>query len=96
MPGKDIAWDLSEIFPSVSDPSVQKAINSLGRKAQGFAKKYQGKIKTFSPKQLLSCMKDYEDFQADLGDVSLFASLAFSANMTLPETQTLHDKVDKA
>ena len=30
-----------------------------------------------------------------LGDVSLFAGLSFSANMTLPETQALYDKVSK-
>ena len=28
-------------------------------------------------------------------DISLFASLSFSANMTLPEVQTLYDRVSK-
>jgi oligoendopeptidase F len=91
----EIAWDLSEIFPSTTDPSVEKAVDDLTKKAKGFTKKYQGKIRNFSGKDLLKCIKEFEIYQAKLGDVSLYASLAFAANMTLPETQLLHDKVTK-
>ena len=92
---KDIAWDLSEIFPGVTDPSVKKAIDSIIKVAEGFARKYQGKIKQLSGKQLLGCIKDLEAFQVKLGDVSSFAGLSFAANMTLPGTQSLYDKVSK-
>ncbi len=92
---KDIAWDLSEIFPDIADPSVKKAIDSIIKMAEGFARKYQGKIKQLSGKQLLGCIKDLECFQAKLGDVSSFAGLSFAANMTLPDTQSLYDKVSK-
>jgi oligoendopeptidase F len=92
---KDIAWDLSEIFPDITDPSVKKAIDSIIKVAEGFARKYQGKIKQLSGKQLLGCIKDLEAFQAKLGDVSSFAGLSFAANMTLPDTQSLYDKVSK-
>jgi oligoendopeptidase F len=92
---KDIAWDLSEIFPDITDPSVKKAIDSIIKVAEGFARKYQGKIKQLSGKQLSGCIKDLEAFQAKLGDVSSFAGLSFAANMTLPDTQSLYDKVSK-
>jgi oligoendopeptidase F len=92
---KDIAWNLSEIFPSTTDPSVEKAIDDLTKMAKRFAKKYQGKIKNFSAKDLLKCIQGFEAYQTMLGDISLYASLAFAANMTLPETQLLHDKVTK-
>ncbi len=95
MPKKDIAWDLSELFPSTTDPSLQKAIEDLTKTAEDFAKKYQGKIKNFTAKDLLKCIKELETFQGKLADVGLFASLSFSANMTLPDTQQLHDKVTK-
>ena len=36
-----------------------------------------------------------EAFDVKLGDVSLFAGLSFSANMTVPEVQALYDKVSK-
>ena len=95
MPKKDIAWDLSELFPSTTDPSLQKAIENLTKTAEGFAEKYQGKIKNFTAKDLLKCIKELETFQGKLADVGLFAGLSFSANMTLSDTQQLHDEVTK-
>jgi len=91
----DIAWDLSEIFPSITDPSVQRAIDDLTKMAEDFAEKYRGKIKGFSAKELLKCAEEFEAYYARFVDVLLFARLSFSANMTLPETQSLHDKVRK-
>ncbi|MGD0027440.1 MAG: M3 family oligoendopeptidase [Candidatus Bathyarchaeia archaeon] len=91
----DIAWDLSEIFPSAKDPSVQKAIDNLGRMAEHFAKKYRGKIASLSAEQLAECTREFEAFQAKLADVITFSDLSFAANMTLPETQSLHDKTMK-
>ncbi len=92
---QDIAWDLSEIFPSTTDPSIQKAIDNLTKTAEDFAKKYQGKIKDFSAKELLKCIEEFEAYYAKLRDISLFAGLSFTANMTLPDTQLLYDKVNK-
>jgi len=95
MAKKDIAWDLSEIFPSTMDPSIQKAVNNLIKTAEDFAKKYQGKIKDFSARELLKCIEEFEAYQVKLDDISLFAGLSFAANMTLPDTQLLYDKVNK-
>jgi oligoendopeptidase F len=91
----DIAWDLSEIFPNCTDPLVLKAIGNLGRMAMDFAEKYQGKIGSLSAEHLAECLKEFEENRAKLGDVTLFSELSFAANMTLPETQSLHDRVMK-
>ncbi|HVP17176.1 MAG TPA: M3 family metallopeptidase [candidate division Zixibacteria bacterium] len=91
----NIAWDLTEIFPSKTDPSVQKAIDSIGRMAEQFADRYQGKIGSLSAQHLAECLREFEAYRAKLGDVTLFSELSFAANMTLPETQSLHDKVMK-
>jgi oligoendopeptidase F len=92
---KDIAWDLSKIFPSTEDPSAQKAIDSLDRMAEHFSKKYQGKIECLSAGRLAECLKEFESYRAKLGDVTLFSELSFAANMTLQETQSFHEKVTK-
>ena len=42
-----------------------------------------------------SAFERLEAFDVTLGDVSLFAGLSFSANMTVPEVQALYDKVSK-
>ena len=44
---------------------------------------------------LLQCIREMEAFDVKLGDVSLFAGLSFSANMTSPDVQALYDKVSK-
>jgi oligoendopeptidase F len=91
----EIAWNLSEIFPNITDPSVQKAIDDMAVVAEKFAEKYQGKIKGFSAEELLKCLQEYEAYIARLREILLFAGLSFAANMTLSETQLLHDRAMK-
>ncbi|MGA9387347.1 MAG: M3 family oligoendopeptidase [Candidatus Bathyarchaeia archaeon] len=95
MKKRDIVWDLSEIFPNTTDPSVQKAIDNVTRITQGFARKYQHNIKNLSAKDFAMCIEEFEALQSKLGDLSLFAELSFMANMILPDTQSLHDKITK-
>ncbi len=92
---QEVTWDLTELFPSINDPSVEKAINEAKVFADAFEKKYRGKIASLDSASLLQCIRELEAFEVKLGNVSLFAGLSFSANMTLPETQALYDKVSK-
>ena len=92
---QEISWDLSELFQSVNDPSIEKTITEMKTFADNFEKKYRGKIASIDPTKLLTCFGELESFYVKTGDVSLFASLSFSANMTLPEVQALYDRVSK-
>jgi len=95
MAKREIAWDLSEMFPSTTDPSVQKAIDDLTKMAEDFAGRYQGKIKDLSAQELLECIRHFEEYLAKLDSIATFAGLSFSANMSLPDTQSLRDRVNK-
>jgi oligoendopeptidase F len=95
MAESEVVWDLSKIFPSPTDPCVQRAIDEVTAVAEAFAAKYRGKIGALTAKELAQCLQEYEAYLARLRDVTLYAELAFSANMTLPETQALHDKAMK-
>jgi oligoendopeptidase F len=92
---KEVAWGLSEVFPSTTDPSVQRAIANVTKMAQSFAKKYQAKIKSLSANGLRRCIEEIEAYHAKLGDIYLFAALSHWVNMTLSEPQLLYDKVNK-
>jgi oligoendopeptidase F len=92
---QEVTWDLMELFPSITDPSVEKAINEAKVLADAFETKYREKIASLDSAGLLRCILELEAFDVNLGDVSLFAGLSFSAKMTLPETQALYDKVSK-
>ena len=92
---KEISWDLSMLFPSITDSSVEKAIAEAKVLADSFETKYHGKIAYLDSASLLGALRELEAFDVKTGDLSLFASLVFSANMTLPEVQTLYDRVSK-
>ena len=95
MTKNEIAWDLSQIFPSINDPSIDKAIEHVKKLADGIVSKYKGKIKDLDANALLKLLQQYEEFIVELRDIGLFASLSFAANMTLEETQSLNDRVNK-
>jgi len=92
---QQVTWNLTELFPNITSPQIQQAINKATAAADEFEKKYRGKIINLSPEGLLQCLRDFEAFEAKYGDISLYASLSFSADMTQPATQQLHDRVDK-
>jgi oligoendopeptidase F len=92
---KEIAWDLSEMFPSTTDPSAQKAIDDLVAMAEGFASRHQGKLNGLSMEELLRCIEGFEEILERFDEIGLFAYFSFLANMTLPETQRINDKVNK-
>ena len=95
MTEKEIAWDLSQIFPSVDDPSIDIAIDNVKKLADEIVSKYKGKIKDLDAKGLLKLLQQYEEFLIEMQDLGLFARLSFAANMTLKETQSLNDRVSK-
>src|SRR3972149_1594488 len=95
MAKQEITWNLSELFPALTDPSVEQAIRDASPLAEAFESKYRGKISGASPSLLLECIREFEAFEAKLQDITLYAGLAFAANMALPETQALYDKVSK-
>jgi len=94
MAKKEITWDLSEIFPGTTDPSIQKAIDDLTKMAEGFAGRYQGNIKYLSDHDLLHCIEEFEAYRAKLEEITLYAELSYAANMTLPDTQSLHERAN--
>ncbi|MEM2917771.1 MAG: M3 family oligoendopeptidase [Candidatus Bathyarchaeia archaeon] len=95
MAESEVVWDLSEIFQSVLDASVHKAMDGVVATAEAFAAKYRGKIGNLKAEELAKCLQEYEAYLARLRDITLFAELSFAANMTLSETQSLHDKAMK-
>jgi oligoendopeptidase F len=91
----EITWDLTQLFPGPTDPTVQDVISQAKKKAETLERTYRGKVATLTPTALADSLREMEAFETELGDVSLFASLSFSANMSLPQTQALFDRVSK-
>ena len=95
MSKQQITWDLTELFTDIIDPKINQAIAEATATADAFEKTYRGKIVPLSAEGLQQCLKDVEAFEAKFSDLTLFSSLSFAANMTVPQAQALNDKVDK-
>ncbi len=95
MSTQQVTWDLTPLFQSLTDPKIQQTITEATSAADTFEKKYRGKITSLSTEGLLQCLKEIEAFDTKFSNVSLFSSLSFAANMTLPETQALNDRISK-
>jgi oligoendopeptidase F len=92
---QEVTWNLSSLFSSISDPKIEQAIKDAKQLTDAFEQKWRGKITTLTPQGLLECLQGMEEFRQKTSDLSLYASLCFAANMTLPQTQTLNDRVNK-
>ncbi len=90
-----VIWNLTELFPSITDPKIEQAIAEATASANAFEKTYRGKIANLSVEELLRCFKDIEEFEAKFSDLGLFSSLSFATDMTQPQAQALNDRVDK-
>ena len=95
MSAQQVTWNLTELFPSITSPKIEEAITQATAEANEFERKYRGKISDLTPKGLLGCFREVEAFEAKFGNVALYSSLTFAADMTQPQAQALNDRVDK-
>jgi oligoendopeptidase F len=86
-------WNLSELFNSTDDPKIDQAINETTTLVNTFERTYRGKIVTLDDSGLLVLLRSLDAFKAKFNDINLYSNLSFSANMTLPKTQALNDRV---
>ena len=92
----EIGWDLTEIFMSHDDPKITETIDNLSKIASEFINDYKGKINSpkFTEVNLLELFKKQEAFLADLGELKLYTNRLYSANMTIPESEALKNRVE--
>ncbi|MHA1765431.1 MAG: M3 family metallopeptidase, partial [Promethearchaeota archaeon] len=92
---KEIAWDLTELFPGSNHPKIAQKQKELQEMAENLVLKYKGKInnQNFSANDLLKLFQEEEKFFEEFSELRSFSELNFSANMTIPENQELHTKI---
>ncbi len=96
MTEKEIAWDLTEIYSGYDDPKITENMNNLSKEANEFIKDYKGKINLpdFTSQKLLELFKKQEKFKADFAEIELFSNRLYVANMTIPESETLKNRIE--
>jgi oligoendopeptidase F len=75
-----IRWDLSDLFASLEDPKLQKALDTTSKKAAAFSKQYKGKLATLSADELKSAYVELEALMVPLYKVNQYVSLLKSVD----------------
>src|SRR6056297_2052610 len=96
-PLKEIAWDLSPLFPSASPEAIEKRKKQIDAKVDDFVQAYRGKIADLvdEPQKLAQMLETYEEFHSDYSEFAQFCHLSFAANMTKPKNQQLFNMMQE-
>ena len=77
-------WDLTDLYPSPTNPAVARDIKLLAGKVAQFAKSYQGKLATLSGDKFAAALKEFEAIQDTLGRLGSYAQLLYAGDMSKP------------
>jgi oligoendopeptidase F len=95
MSKKTINWDLSNLFKSISDPKISTILTKSKKDALAFQKKYKGKIKSLSSKELANSFSALEKMLSPIYKVSQFASLSQSTDVMNDKIKVLVNTIDE-
>jgi len=75
-------WNLSDLYPAIGSPELEKDLELSTKEAEEFASTYRGKLN--SPETLFTAIKQFEVLQDRLGRIGSFAGLSYASNTTDP------------
>ncbi|MFM2365541.1 MAG: hypothetical protein RIR95_148, partial [Pseudomonadota bacterium] len=73
-------WDLTDLYPSPDDPSVETDLKFVESSGVDFEAAYKGKLATLSAAQLLECITTYETIDISAGRLMSYAGLRYYQN----------------
>ena len=76
------AWDLSDLYPSITSPQIEADLAAAAEAARGFAAWYGGRLAALSGAELAAALGEYERLEERLGRVMSYAQLQFSGDST--------------
>ncbi len=99
MPSKPLslpAWDLSDLFSSISDPKIEATLTTCKTQAERFQKSYKGRIASLAkqPAKLKNVIRTYERLVEEYAKPQIYAALVHAADSLKPENGAFLQKVD--
>jgi len=97
LPQAVIAWDLSELYSGPEDVKIDTTINKLRAQTEEFVTQHKNQIDQtdFTADKLFHMIQKYETIFTEFNELSNFAALNYSANMSLPQNQKLFSKINE-
>ena len=89
------AWDLSDLYTSISDKQIDKDLAEYKKSAEIFAKKYKGKIAKLSAKQFWEMAQICEQRSVLGNKIGVFAYLSMVTQMKNAEVMTFYQNISE-
>lgn len=89
------AWDLSDLYKSISDPQITKDLNTYKKSAIDFAKKYKGKLAKLSAKGFFEMAEDCEARSVLGNKIGVFAYLSMVTQMKNADVMTFYQNTSE-
>lgn len=77
-------WDLSDLYASLTDPAIERDLQSLDTQARAFADQWKTRVAALTGAELATALDSYQDIDERLGRLGSFAQLSFSAHTSDP------------
>ncbi len=90
------AWNLSDLYASISDPKIEAQLTKCKRQAELFQKTYKGQLSKLAkdPAALKKVIKAYETLVQEYAKPQIYAALVHAADSANSENGAFMQKVD--
>jgi len=78
-------WNLRDLYPGPDSPELARDLDTSGKAAADFVRRYQGKLSGLDGEALAGAIVEYERISELVGRIGSYAELRHAANMTDPE-----------
>ena len=90
------AWDLSDLYSSLTDPRIPADFATLEQEAASFRATYRDRVSTLTPPEILACLQTLESMFQRLGELYAFPGLMVAADTRDLEAKRESDRAMEA
>ncbi len=91
----DVTWNLADLYLGADDPKILGDLRTLGRRAEGFAALYRGRVPELSAAEFGAALTVYEDIVRDAAFPQAYAQLLFAGDTQNPAHGALMQQVQE-
>lgn len=82
---EEVQWDLSDLYKSIDDPTLENDKKKVVEQAKEFASRYKGNVAQLDEEQMKQALGDYEKLIETVGKIGSYAHLIWSTNTNDPK-----------
>jgi len=86
------AWDLSDLYTSLTDENIDIDIEKLEKMVEEF-QSYRGKVEKLNAKELYQAIIEYENIEELMGKLASYAYLKYSEDLSVDDNVKFNQKI---